>query len=397
MIQMAYLNYNSTNAPLNQHLNISDIGYDQIAMSRRSLNALIVAVKRFVNAPKDAKVIFNSGATESIATVIHWMKTINPYGAAYGTDFDHASVRENCKNFEIEYKKLDKKIPRNASGIILTHVNGSTGEYIDMDTVSRNIQAHTFMNESDASVDTPIVTDESKLRQYKPIVVLDAAQSVTKLKIDMEKWNLNAVFWSMHKIGGPQGLGVMVIKDDPKHKFRPLIAGHQQGALRGGTLALDQLINTEKLLKLKSNVLKTKAAWIAAVEYLEASGIDVVKPTKKHLYNTILIRLNQCPLGIINQLSRKQIYVGAISSCSLEQYVSNPKRAKEETESFIRLSFVDPVQVDRSILKNIIDVVKSETSIKGGDREQEFEEDTNEILPQMEYEDDANELDLAFA
>ena len=354
----------------------------------------MIACKRFVNAPKNARVIINSGATESIATCVNWARSINPYGVIYGTDFDHSSVKDNCKNFEMEYQKLGKRIPRNASMLMLTHVSGSTGEYIDMENFTRNFESYTFLSESDASVDSSVITEEHRLRQYKPLIVLDASQSVTKLRIDMEKWNLNAVFWSMHKIGGAQGLGVLVINDDSKHKFRPLIGGSQQSGLRGGTLGLTDLISAEKLLKMRP--IKTSQAWKAAVDYLKDSGMDVVIPTKQHLFNTILIRLKHCPLGVINRLAKKQIYVGAISACALEQYIDNPQKAKEEVESFIRLSFVDPLQVDRKVLTEIIAAVK-QAQAQAPAEEQEIAPAEDLILGGLGEEEEEYLTEIAFA
>jgi cysteine sulfinate desulfinase/cysteine desulfurase-like protein len=245
-----------------------------------------------------------------------------------------------------------------------------------------------------------VITEEHRLRQYKPLIVLDASQSVTKLRIDMEKWNLNAVFWSMHKIGGAQGLGVLVINDDSKHKFRPLIGGSQQSGLRGGTLGLTDFISAEKLLKMRP--IKTSQAWKAAVDYLKDSGMDVVIPTKQHLFNTILIRLKHCPLGVINRLAKKQIYVGAISACALEQYIDNPQKAKEEVESFIRLSFVDPLQVDRKVLTEIIAAVKQAQALEPSqEKELELapasEEAPDLILGGLGEEEEEYLTEIAFA
>lgn len=388
---MSYLNYNSTNAPMNQTLNISDIGYDQVMLSRRSINMFIVAVKRFINAPPNAKVIINSGATESIANMVHWGKLLSPYGAVYGTDLDHDAVKDNCENFDVPYKQLKKKLPTDASIIILTHASGKTGEYMDVENFSRNFTSHTFLNEHDASTDSNVVTEDKRLRQYRPIVALDASQSITKLKIDMDKWKLDAVFWSMHKIGGPPGLGVLVVNETPRRKFKPLIAGSQQMNLRGGTLPLAQIINCEQYLK--HNQITTMKAWKDAVEYLKDEGLDIIMPVRKHLFNTILIRLNQCPLGIINALAKNRIYVGSVSSCALEKYAD--EAAKTEKEGFLRLSFADPEDVKRDILKEVVSTVRKYEKMQGGDvKSGSIELVDDEITAETNTEDDRELLEM---
>ena len=372
---MSYLNYNSTNAPMTHKLNISDIAYNSVLETRMTINDFILAVKRFINAPINAEVIINSGATESIANSIIWGKINHPNGAIYGTEFDHDSVKINAENYKVQYKILGKEIPHDASVIMLTHVSGKTGEIFDINGFMRKFNSHAYLSDRDTTNEDTLQAsvDPIGVRQNRPLVIVDATQSINKLKIDMERLKIDGLFFSLHKIGGPQGFGVFVIKPNIKMPFVPLVGGNQQKKLRGGTLDLAQVATLQPLLKVKP--LNTKKKWEDSVNYLLKNGIEVIKPKGNHLYNTILIHINTCPLGIINRLSTKyNIFVGAVSACALEN-----EQIVKSNDGFIRLSFNEPNQINNNILDKIIKTIQKNEEIEEEMNGGFFREDTDTI------------------
>ena len=66
----------------------------------------------------------------------------------------------------------------------------------------------------------------------------DAAQSLCKVPIDVDKQNIDLMSFSAHKIGGPKGIGAIYIRDLRANPIYPVIhgAGQEEG-LRGGTVA----------------------------------------------------------------------------------------------------------------------------------------------------------------
>ena len=205
----AYLNYSSTNARKNGTFNPSDLAYPQVLDDRYDLSALKTKIKKIVNAPLGSHLIINSGATESIAQCVFWAKRYNQYGTNQGTEFDHSAVKDNCDNFEVNYDSTSlrkNKLLDNCSMIFLTQVNSRNGEILNLDNFKRNIlDKYKFISGGNTDSTTKHV------RQYEPLIVLDATQSMNKIPIDMEKWKLNAVFFSLHKLGGPVGLGAFII------------------------------------------------------------------------------------------------------------------------------------------------------------------------------------------
>lgn len=345
----AYLNYASTNAKKNGNFNYSDRVYPQVMEQREAISDLEVDIRKLVNAPANAKVIFNSGATESIATCVHWTKTYNQYSSMLGSPFDHSAVKDNCDLFELKYdQSLQKGINDKTGGIMLTHVNSKTGEIINVKNFITNMfSIYTF------SYEQPTISEN--VMQYRPLLFLDATQSITKVPVDMERWGLDAVFFSLHKIGGPQGLGVLVV-DDKSKSFKPLIAGKQQKSLRGGTLPLSQLVYNSDIFENKDDYNKRIDTWKHAVSRMEESGLKVYKPKGAHLYNTILIDIGHCPMPIINHLASKQIYVGNVSACQNEvEDTNDPDETNVKPfDKAIRISFSSPDELNDAIVDKII-------------------------------------------
>ena len=362
----AYLNYSSTNSRRNGSFNPSDLAYPQVMDERKDFNGFAIHIKKLINAPADASVIINSGATESIATCISWAKNYNQYGVVQGTDFDHSAVKDNCDNLGVPYDNTalrKNKILDNCAMIFITQVNSRNGEYLDLNNFKRNVlDKYQYLHDSIGLGHS--LSGNNHIRQYKPLVVLDATQSICKIPIDMERWGLNAVFFSLHKLGAPIGSGIFVLHD-PTKTFKPLIAGKQQDGLRGGTFPLDTVLNHAFVFDEPDDFNTRKQSWQHAFDKLTAAGLHVYKPNNNHLFNTLLIDVHQCPLAIINALAQQSIYVGNVSACAneTEQKKAVKGGGKEEQvfapfERSIRISFKKANELSDGVLDAIIKVVK---------------------------------------
>jgi cysteine desulfurase len=61
----------------------------------------------------------------------------------------------------------------------------------------------------------------------------DAVQAAGKIPIDMRSLGVDSLSLSAHKIGGPKGIGALLVRRGAK--FEPLLRGHQERERRGGT------------------------------------------------------------------------------------------------------------------------------------------------------------------
>lgn len=350
-----YLNNNSTCATKTGYYNPSDLGYEENRLLRNEKEKLFVKIKQFVNAPKDAKVIYNSGSTESIATCINWAKKYNKYGVIYGSEYDHPSVKKNAENMDMKYSTTDTD---NISGIFITNVSSKTGEILSDDKLmfAKQLQS---MNMAESSFDI----DESKpITAYKPLVFLDATQSITKIPIDMEKLGVNAVFFSLHKIGGPMNSGILIINEPDDKPFVPLIAGEQNSGMRGGTLNELELVKHSDIFKMGPSIDSRKQKWLREFDRLKKAGINVYEPKNDHLYNTFLIKSKKhiCPMIIVDQLAKQNVCIGTASACKNEsEYINGQMVGGALNEdSQVRVSFINENDIDDKCVDTIIKTIK---------------------------------------
>lgn len=358
MTEYKYLNYNSTFFGGAAQFNPSDIGYSEVMEETERQNEISTLIKNLINAGDNAKVIYTSGATEGIATVMHWCNSVNRYGVVVGSRLDHESVKVNAENYGYKYVvvNVDSNIiyPENTTMIFMTHVSSKTGEKFPFYKLPK---MQYLTDTSMAGGNLPETTgDYVQTLQQRPLRILDITQSIGKIPIDMKKYDIDAVMFSMHKLGGELNSGVLVVRETKNRKFVPLIAGSQQDNYRGGTYNAYAYDTLPLLLKdYPYNLEDCKDRWISAkkylIEHLDKSARlkpHLLEPRLDHVYNTLLIQLDDCGLGVIKTLSDNGIYVSSSSACS-----------SKNKDKFIRISFLQSKDLKDKTLKKIVDVINN--------------------------------------
>ena len=381
-----YLNHNSTYiGDKKLKFNPSDIYYsDNVSLKTQEMMVKNF-IKEYLNASDNAKVIFNSGASESIANCMVWAKSISKFGTILGSVLDHPSVKENAENMELNYKSLsyedlEKKeieIPDNVIMTFITGVCPKTGEIYPLNKLKK----YNYLSEGGD------LKYSKNARQIRDLRVLDASQMIGKIKIDMIENNLNAVFFSCHKIGGEFNTGVLVINEQSNYyKFKPLISGTQQDHLRGGTYNTYAYMILPNLLKSYSeefNEKECKTIYNKFTKTLDAKQINYYKPVLPHLYNTILIHLNGCNAETIHTLSEYGIYTGSSTACQSDNV------SKE-----LRISYLNASEFGSNTINKICDIVEQE-NYKDNEFDKIDEENNNDEKDKSENKDDETQTDLS--
>lgn len=351
-----YLNYNSTFlGGNNEEFNPSDINYNENIELKIEEERIKNFLLNYVNAPDGSKVIFNSGASESIANMMVWAKSISPFGMVLGSSLDHPTIKANAENYDLFYSHINfdnMEIPNGTTMIFITGVSPSTGEIYPM-----NLKKYKYLNDED-------YLSYISEKQIKPLKVLDASQMIGKIKIDMKKEDLNAVFFSTHKIGGNFNNGVLIV-NDRLYDFKPLIAGNQQYHLRGGTYEIENYLNINYLLKdyeKQFNIDECKEIYKEITKELEKNEIKFYKPKLKHLYNTILIHLNNCNAKIIHDLAESGIYLGSSTACQ-----------SDNINKELRISYLNKSNFGKNTIKKICEIIKE------NEKEEKLLEDDEEL------------------
>lgn len=183
----------------------------------------------------DAKeIIFTSGATESnnmsIKGVARFFGRSGKKKHIITSQTEHKCVLDSCRHlqeegFEVTY------LPVQSNGLIdMNHLKAA----IRPDTALVSIM--TVNNE--IGVIQPMEEIGKLCRSNKVFFHTDAAQAVGKLPIDVNKWNVDLMSISAHKIYGPKGMGACYVRRRPRVRIDPMISGGgQERGLRSGTLA----------------------------------------------------------------------------------------------------------------------------------------------------------------
>jgi cysteine sulfinate desulfinase/cysteine desulfurase-like protein len=232
----------------------------------------------------------------------------------------------------------------------------------------------------DELADDSEIYGTDKLLQHRPIVMLDATQSIGKINILMHghRQAIDVIMASLHKLGFPLNFsGVLILNASIKDQYIPLIAGAQQDGNRGGSYSMDPLLKNALLLDHEDPREKRKQTWQAAYDYLKSRGLNVYMPKGDHLYNTLLIDTNNhCPLEIIKTLADNYgIYVGNKTACANEinkktgevkvikhMHGGTASNDLKPYDNSIRISFIEPETVHKGALKAIADEISKTTA-----------------------------------
>jgi len=177
-------------------------------------------VRRFLNAPSASDIIFTRGTTEAINLVAF------SFGEAFCQEGDEivVSVMEHHSNIVpwqllCERKKMYLKvIPMNDQGELLQ------SEFQALLTPKVKLLAITHVSNVLGTVN-PVGTMIQQAHAAGIPVLVDGAQSVAHLKVDVQALDADFYAFSAHKIYGPVGVGVLYGKSVWLNRMPPYQGG----------------------------------------------------------------------------------------------------------------------------------------------------------------------------
>ena len=232
---MIYLDYNAT-APLHknvikkiQNLKFEEFGNpSSVHKIGRNSKKIVEEVRRNILSILKAKnydLIFTSGATESNNLAIKGFIKKNNIKTIFSLQTEHSSVIDVVKNLDIE-KKFFNINPNGTVNLkeIEEELTKQTNPFLVSIMFANN----------ESGIINPIYEISKIVRKYKGIMHCDGVQGLGKIEINLDSLDVDLFAISSHKIGGPTGIGALLI--NTRNNISPeIIGGGQEKNLRSGT------------------------------------------------------------------------------------------------------------------------------------------------------------------
>jgi cysteine desulfurase, sufS subfamily len=269
-----YKNYNS-----NIHRSVYTLGDESEKIYEESKHL----VKEFINANSHEEIIYTSGTTESM----NFIARIIEQDVEDGDEIILTYMEHHANLVPWQQLAIRKNL---------------TLRFLDLDELGRiNInQLKELINDKTKIVSichasnvlgniNPVYEIGSLLKDKDIYFVVDAAQSVPHMKIDVDKMNCDFLAFSSHKMCGPTGIGVLYGKKNLLEKFDPVEFG-------GGMIGVvEEKLSTWAILPDKfeagTPLLAEAAGLGATIKYLEDIGLENIesytKELTKYLYDEL--------------------------------------------------------------------------------------------------------------
>ncbi len=268
--------------------NIHRGDYDAAVITNQLYDETRDVVGKFVNCKRD-EVIFTSGTTMSINMVVFgFMKKVLKKGdEVLLTKAEHASN-------VLPWIRLSEEI-----GIVIKYMKLDSDYSLSVESVRESITEKTkvisIAHVTNVIGDVRNIKEIGKICREKGIYFnVDGAQSVPHMKVDFQECNIDFLSFSGHKMTGPTGVGVLVIKKKYLKDFDPLCYG-------GG---MNQDFGADNSYELKEGVTKLEAGTppIAeviglrqAILYLMDIGMENIHEHEKKLKKYLVSELKKIP------------------------------------------------------------------------------------------------------
>ena len=253
--------YSKTNSNIHRGIHtLSQISTDLYEQARKK-------VQQFINAPKDSEIIFTKGVTESINLVAF------SFGEAFLKPGDEiiVSAMEHHSNLVPWQMVCERKqaklrfIPFNNDGVL------DIEAFKSLLNEKTKLVSIVHVSNSLGTIN-PIKEIIDIAHSYNVPVLIDGAQSVQHIPIDVQALDCDFFAFSGHKLYAPTGIGVLWGKEKWLEKLPP----YQGGGDMIETVTLEKTIYNKLPFKFEagtSNYVGAHALGVA-LDYIQNIGIQ---------------------------------------------------------------------------------------------------------------------------
>jgi cysteine desulfurase / selenocysteine lyase len=246
-------------------------------------------VRALLNAPDAREVIFVRNATEALNLVAYsWGgNNLGPGDAVVVTELEHHSnfvpwqyvARRNGAEFRM--LPLDDQGDVDLSGL------DEIARDCTVKVVATNLVSNSLGTIADVA---PLVR---WAHEQGAIFVCDAAQAAPHLRVDVQALDVDFLALSGHKMCGPSGIGALWGRAELLHAMEPfLLGGHMIKSVRYEKTTWGELPHK---FEAGTSPIAEAVGLGAAIDYLEAAGLDAIEAHEHELAAYALDRLGEVP------------------------------------------------------------------------------------------------------
>ncbi len=242
---------------------LSQISTDAFEITRKKVQA-------FIHAAEDREIIITKGTTDGI----------NLIATCYGRAFIQAgdeiiiSAMEHHSNIVPWQMLCDEKgckirvIPMNDKGEL------DMVAYENLLNEKTKLVAVTYVSNALGTIN-PVGQIISMAHQYGAVVLVDAAQAVQHIKIDVQNLDVDFLVFSGHKMYGPTGVGVLYGKEDLLNAMPP----YQGGGDMIKEVTFEKTTYNELPFKFEAGTPNIEAGICLneAIDYINSIGLESIE------------------------------------------------------------------------------------------------------------------------
>ena len=272
----------------NYYMNISTNAhrgdYDLAHTVDNAFDEVRKKVASFINANVN-EIVFTSGTSMSINMIAHGLTDIKENDEILITEAEHASnilpwfklaETTGCKVNYIELDdegrltidNLKKALNPNVKIVSLAHISNVLGYNFDVKQFAKLIH------------------------ENGSLFVLDGAQSVPHIKIDVKDLDVDFLAFSGHKMCGPTGIGVLFGKYHLLEKLNPMLTGGGMNSKFDVCGNIGYLYPPLKFEAGTQNIAGVIGLG-AAIDYLQNIGMDNIAQYEKQLHEYAINKLKE--------------------------------------------------------------------------------------------------------
>ena len=260
---------------------LSQISTDAFEVTRKKVQA-------FINAAEDKEIIITKGTTDGI----------NLIATCYGRAFIHAgdeiiiSAMEHHSNIVPWQMLCDEKgckirvIPMNDKGEL------DMDAYSNLFNEKTKLVAVTYVSNSLGTIN-PVREMISIAHRHGAVVLVDAAQAVQHIQIDVQKLDVDFLVFSGHKMYGPTGVGVLYGKEDLLNAMPP----YQGGGDMIKEVTFEKSTYNELPFKFEAGTPNIEAGICLneAIDYINSIGLENIEAYEHDLLQYATEKLAEIP------------------------------------------------------------------------------------------------------